>query len=601
VSRGPKTIGALLAALLVAAAVFVVPTVWFKPWIIEHFYARVFLEFALRSPMLLSQLRILEPYGLDFHSDDLDDFSVEFEIESADNVERNQAILRSYDRDSQSGSQLLSTDVLDWFLTILAEGRPFLFHDYPLNQLDGAQSNLPDFMVNTHPIESARDARDYVARLSRFGVALDQVIESVRFRAGRGIVPPRFVLVEVRDEVERFVSVISRRNVLYTSFREKLLAVSQIARAERRRLLDSAREEIDYTVYPAYRRLLDFIPELEAVATDDDGVWKLPDGDSYYAWALELHTTTSLTADQIHSIGLAEVERIQEEMRRILAGEGYPTTDLASTLRALNREDRFLYPDTDEGRGEILRDYQAIIDEVGRRVPDYFGRIPEASVRVERVPAFKEDGAPGAYYQPPAFDGSRPGIFYANLRNVGETQRYAMRTLAFHEAIPGHHLQIATAMELQSIPFFRRVIPFTAFSEGWALYAERFAADEGLQPTPFDHLGQLRGEVFRAVRLVVDTGIHAKRWTREQGIEYMTRNTGMAETDVVAEIERYIVNPGQACAYKIGQLEILRLREHARARLGDRFDYREFHDAVLGNGALPLTLLERVVTDALDL
>jgi uncharacterized protein (DUF885 family) len=214
---------------------------------------------------------------------------------------------------------------------------------------------------------------------------------------------------------------------------------------------------------------------------------------------------------------------------------------------------------------------------------------------VERVPAFKEAGAPGAYYRPPALDGSRPGIFFANLRNVEEVPRFGMRTLAFHEAIPGHHLQIALALELEGIPFFRRVIPFTAFTEGWALYAERLAAEEGFHPTPYDHLGQLVAEVFRAVRLVVDTGIHAKRWTRNVAIDYMVRNTGMPETDVVAEVERYIVNPGQACAYKVGQLKILELRDRARAVLGERFDYREFHDVVLGNGALPLTILEQQV------
>ena len=597
---GLRGLGALFGVILIAGALFIVPTVWYTPWVIEHFYGRVFLEFALRSPMLLSQLRILEPYGLDFHSDDLDDFSVEFELESADRIRRNLDILRSYDRDAQSPGQQLSTDVLDWFLEILVEGRPYLFHDYPLNQLDGVQSALPDFMINTHAVEDADDAQNYVKRLSKFGVALDQVIESVRFRAGRGVVPPRFVVAAVQAEVSDFVSELFRHNVLYTSFREKLLAVPAIKKPERRRLLDEALSEIEHTVYPAYRRVLEVLAELEAVATDDDGVWKLPDGDSYYAWALERHTTTTLTPEDVHAIGLGEVNRIQGEMRAILSAEGYPTNDLAATLGALSREPRFLFADTDEGRGEILADYQAIIDDVSRRLPEYFGAIPAASVRVERVPQFKEEGAPGAYYQPPAFDGSRPGIFYANLRNVQETQRYAMRTLAFHEAIPGHHLQIATAMELEGIPFFRRVIPFTAFSEGWALYAERFAAEEGFQPTSFDRLGQLRGEVFRAVRLVVDTGIHAKRWTREEAIEYMVENTGRAESDAVAEIERYIVNPGQACAYKIGQLQILDLRDRARQRLGAGFDYRPFHDAVLGSGALPLALLERVVTDWME-
>jgi uncharacterized protein (DUF885 family) len=583
--------------VLAAAAIFLIPTVWFKPWFIEHFYARVFIQYALAHPMLLSQLRILEPYGLDFHSDDLDDFSVEFTLETADQIDRNLRILRSYDRRSQSPDQRLSTDVLEWFLRTQAEGRPFLFHSYPLNQLDGIQSALPDFMLNTHQVRSVDDARDYVARLSRFGVALDQAIESIRYRAERGIVPPRFVVRAVAREVEEFIGVSEGRNVLYTEFEKKLELLEEIPESARVELLDSARRKLEEIVYPAYRRVGTDLGKLEAMATDEDGVWKLPDGKAYYDWALRWHTTSELNADAIHAIGLAEVARIHREMRRILETEGYPTADLGATLQALNREQRFLYPDSEEGRAQILADYETIIDEVQAWLPEYFGQLPRAPVAVERVPEFKERGSPGAYYQLPAVDGSRPGVFFANLRSVEEVPRFGMRTLTFHEAIPGHHLQVALALELEGVPFFRRVIPFTAFIEGWALYAERLAAEEGLHPTPYDHLGQLIAEVFRAVRLVVDTGIHAKRWTREQAINYMLRNTGMPEGDVVSEVERYIVNPGQACAYKLGQLEILELRDRARKALGERFDYREFHNVILGNGGLPLTLLERVVDD----
>jgi uncharacterized protein (DUF885 family) len=594
-------ISAGVAAVAIgAASVFVVHTIWFKPWFIDHFYDRVFIEFALERPMLLSYLRILEPYGLDFHSDDLDDFSVEFTKGSAEKVRRNLEILRSYDRHPQSPSQLFSTDVLDWFLDSQVQREPFLFHDYPVNQLDGIQSTLPDFMLNTHAIDRPGAARSYVARLSRFGVALDQTIAAVRYRAERGVVPPRFVIDHVIEEVEGFIALTPVENVLYTWLDARLAALESLSASERGTIRRDARTEMEETVYPAYRRLLDTLRELRKVAPEQDGVWRLPDGDAYYAWALRWHTTTELTAQEIHDIGLQEVERIHAEMRQILEAEGYDSEDLASTLQALNREPRFLYPDTDEGRARILADFQTIVDDAANRLPDYFGLLPRAPVRVERVPEFKEDGSPGAYYRPPAMDGSRPGIFYANLRSVAEIPRFGMRTLAFHEAIPGHHLQIAVAMELEGVPLFRRVVPFTAFVEGWALYAERLAAEEGFHPTPFDRLGQLVAEVFRAVRLVVDTGIHAKRWTREEAIDYMLRNTGMPRTDVVAEVERYIVNPGQACAYKIGQLEILALRDRARRALGDAFDYREFHDVVLGRGSLPLVLLERAVDDWLE-
>ncbi|MDD1633181.1 MAG: DUF885 domain-containing protein, partial [Methylococcaceae bacterium] len=471
----------------------------------------------------------------------------------------------------------------------------FQFHDYPLNQLDGVQVTLPDFMLNVHPLYDARDAEDYVARLARFGVAIDQVIDSVRERAARGVVPPRFVVERVRGQVETFRKGGADENVLLRSFVKRIGAIERLSPEARDQLTQAVRTQVESVVLPAWQRLAEYLPELQAQTTDDVGAWKHPEGSLYYGWALRSHTTTRRSAEEIHAIGLREVERIQNEMRAILVNEGLDATDLGATLRGLNAEERFLYPDTDAGRAQVLADYQSILDDAAPRLPALFGRLPQAPVRVERVPAFKEAGAPGAYYMPPPLDGSRPGIFYANLRSVREIPRFGMRTLAYHEAIPGHHLQIAIAQELPGLPIFRRVVPFTAYVEGWALYAERLALESGFHATPFDRLGALVAEVFRAVRLVVDTGIHAQRWSREQAIEYMLQNTGMPETDVVAEIERYIVSPGQACAYKIGQLAILSLRDRAQQSLGPRFDPRAFHDAVLGQGALPLELLETKV------
>jgi len=591
-----------LAALLalLGLGVFAVPTIWGKPWSIEHFYTRVFLEFLLEHPMLLSELRVLEPYGIRAHNAKLDDFSPAFELSQAERVRRELDVLHRYTPEEQTPSERFSTEVLDWYLQIQADGEPFLFHDYPLNQFEGAQNELPDFMINVHQVNDARDARDYVARLAKLGPAIDQVTDSVRYRAARGVVPPRFVVERVRADVDRFQEGGADQNVLVREFDAKLAKLTALPPAEREALSAAARGEVERGVLPAYARLAAYLPELSAQASDDAGVWRLPEGSLYYGWALRYHTTSDLGADAIHELGLAEVARIQAEIRGILAGENVAiatrpdgSEDLGATLRGLHADERFHYPDTDEGRARILADYQAIIDDAGPRLPALFGRLPRAPVRVERVPEFKEAGAAGAYYMPPPLDGSRPGIFYANLRKVHDVARYEMRTLAYHESIPGHHLQIAIAEELPGLPLFRRVVPFTAFQEGWALYAERLAAESGFHPTPLDHLGQLDAELFRAARLVVDTGIHAKRWTREEAIDYMLRNTGLAETEATAEVERYIVMPGQACAYKVGQLKILELRERARQALGPRFDLRAFHDRVLGNGALPLVLLEK--------
>jgi uncharacterized protein (DUF885 family) len=385
--------------------------------------------------------------------------------------------------------------------------------------------------------------------------------------------------------------------VLFTHFAASTESIDGISGAERARLLREAERALASGVYPAYQRMIDEYARLATVATTDDGVWKLPDGDAYYAHLLRHHTTTDMTAEEIHRTGLREVARIQAEMREILESEGYDATDLGATMTALHEEPRFSWPDSDEGRAQILAHYQELVDEISEGLDGIFGLRPRAPMKVERVPTFREATSAGAYYSPPPMDGSKPGIFWANLRSVGEHAKFTMRTLAYHEGVPGHHFQIALAMEQTGVPFFRRVVPFTAFAEGWALYAEQVAAEHGFQDDPYDRLGYLTAQLFRAVRLVVDTGIHSKRWTREQAIDYMLANTGMPEGDVVAEIERYIVMPGQATSYMVGRLKILEIREDAKRRLGERFDLAEFHDVVLGGGSMPLTLLERRVSD----
>jgi uncharacterized protein (DUF885 family) len=586
-----------LAVLVVAAAVFLVPTIWFKPWSIDHFYARVFIRFAARHPELLTQLGMLDGTPLDFHSDKLDNYSVASQQEDASFGERQLEILRSYDKSRMTRSQRLSYQVLEWFLADQAQGNHFMFHNYPVNQLFGVQSGLPDFMITLHPMKRPKDAENYVKRVHGFGVAIDQVIDGLRLREQQKIVPPRFVLTKVLTEMRAFTGKPAVENPLYTNFATKADSIAKLAPAKRDELRAALQREIEQTVYPAYGRLIKTCEHLESIATDDDGVWKLPDGKAFYAYCLRSRTTTDLSADSIHAIGLREVDRIQGQMKGILKREGYPTTDLAATMNRLNHEPRFHYAADDSARAHILADYQSIIDDADHRVGALFDTRPKTGVTVERVPPFKEATTPAGYYGAPDMGGKRPGKFFANLRDPDETVKYGMRTLAYHEAIPGHHFQLNIAQGLKGVPFFRKIIPFTAYIEGWGLYAERLALENGFQPTPYDSLGALQAELFRAVRLVVDTGIHQDHWSRQQAIDYMVANTGMQTSSVVTEVERYIVIPGQACAYKVGQLEILALRERAKERLGQRFDLRKFHDVVLTNGALPLSLLEQVVDE----
>jgi uncharacterized protein (DUF885 family) len=396
--------------------------------------------------------------------------------------------------------------------------------------------------------------------------------------------------------MEDFVTQPAEENVLYVSFEEKLEKADTISEEQRADFLEQAKAQIETVVYPAYQGYIDYFTGLRDSSTNDAGVWKLPDGEAFYNYMLRNNTTTNMTADEIHELGLAEVDRIQAEMLEIFEAEGYdPSLGVKALFDELAEEERFYYPDTDEGRAQILEDYATIIDEIEAGMSQAFNMMPRADVEVRRVPEFSEKTAPGAYYNGPSRDGSRPGMFYANLYDIKATPKYGMRTLAYHEAVPGHHFQTALQTEMEGVPEFRKETGFTAFSEGWALYAERLAWEMGYQEDPYDNLGRLQAELFRAVRLVVDTGIHARRWTREEAIDYMLENTGIAESDVVSEIERYIVIPGQATAYKVGMLEILRLRDETRQALGDDFDLREFHDVVLGNGDLPLVAVRQMV------
>lgn len=585
-----------LALVSVLTALLVVHTIWFKPLKIEWFFERVFVEYALKDPELLSNLRIL-PGWLDFYSDKLTDRSLAREAAMSRKLHADLATLRRYDRGRLDEQTRMSYDILEFFLANQVDGEPYRYHNYPLNQLFGVQNGIPTFLATQHPVDNRRDADNYLARLAAIPTAFDQVMEGLRLREDKGILPPRFVVEKVLVEMNGFVGAAPEENILYTSFAEKLakLPAGTLDEAARERLLGEARRLIAERVYPAYQVFIGYYDGLLPRARGNNGVWELPDGAGFYAWSVRNHTTTEMTPDQVHALGLSEVARIEAEMDAILRGERLEEGSIGERVqRIATREDQ-RYPDSDAGRQQIIDDFQAIIDEADAKLTAYFDVRPGIGVKVERVPEFREKTAPGAYYNVPAFDGSRPGIFYINLRSTDEIPRFGMRTLAYHEAIPGHHFQLAIQQELTGVPTFRRILPFTAYTEGWALYAERVASEAGFHPTPLDELGRLQAEMFRAVRLVVDSGMHHKRWTREQAIDYMLEKTGMPEGDVVAEIERYLVWPGQALAYKVGMNHILALREQARAALGDGFDIRRFHNVVLTGGSMPLTLLSRRV------
>ncbi len=591
-----KRLGLAVGVLVAVAVAFGLHEWYGKPFYINNYFNRVFIQYIWDKPEMLTSMGILEQVGITGHNADWNDDSIAAGDRDLAFLDEVMAGVDEYDPGELTESERLSVLVLKELLGDPENMRRYRFHNYPVNQLFGLQNSIPRFLDTFHRVSEPEDAEHYISRLSKIGIKMDQNMEGLLIREEMNIIPPTFVIDKSLEIMKEFVSQPPEENVLYVSFAEKLEEADAIGEDQRAAFLEQAREQVQTVVYPAYQGYIDYFTDLRDSSTNDAGVWKLPDGEAFYNYMLRTNTTTNMTADEIHATGLSEVSRIQAAMLDIFESEGYDRSlGVKALFDQLAEEDRFYYPDTDEGRAQILEDYAKIIDEIEEGMSAAFNMMPKADVEVRRVPEFSEKTAPGAYYNGPSRDGSRPGIFYANLYDIKATPKYGMRTLAYHEAVPGHHFQTALQTEMEGVPEFRKEAGFTAFSEGWALYAEQLAWEMGYQDDPYDNLGRLQAELFRAVRLVVDTGIHAKRWSREEAIDYMLENTGMAATDVESEIERYIVIPGQATAYKVGMLELLRLRDEAQRKLGDDFDLREFHDVVLMNGDIPLVAVRQQV------
>jgi uncharacterized protein (DUF885 family) len=473
-------------------------------------------------------------------------------------------------------------------------------HSYQFTQQGGAHTDAPAFLINFHPVDDVADARAYITRLRKLPAGFDQLIARAEAQAAKGILPPKFVfpmLIESCREIitgAPFDGAGDKKSALLEDFETKVGALKDVDAAAKAQLIADARAALRESVLPAYTKLIALFGAQEKVATDDDGVWKLPEGRDYYNFMLRSHTTTALSADEIHELGLREVARIHEGMTRIKEQVGF-RGDLAAFLKFMRDDPQFYYPTTDEGRAAYFKRANEIIDAMRRRLPEYFTVLPKAPLVVKKVEPFREKGSSNAFYEQPSPDGSRPGYYYLNTLDMRAQAIWEMETLAHHEAIPGHHMQIAIAQELENMPKFRKFGGYTAYAEGWALYAEYFPKEFGFYQDPYQDFGRLSDEMLRAVRLVVDTGIHAKHWTRAQVMDYFRANTATSERELFSETNRYIVWPGQACSYKVGMLKILELRERAKKELGAKFDLRGYHDLVLKNGALPLNLLEENV------
>lgn len=568
--------------------------------VLNDWFNKKYEEKLQKSPIQLTMLGRKDHYG------EIDDMSLEAEEAMLQWYEASvQELKKNFDYESLNQDDKISVDLWEYQYNQLKEGEAFRNMDYVFHQMMGVHSRLPSFMINFHKIDSLSDATAYISRLRKSKLAMEQLLERAALQAEKGILPPKFsfeiVIKQCKDLIDGAPFTDSDKKVaLWADFNTKIESILEngaIDSLQAETLKNDAKTALLENFKPAYDDLISWLesemPNAEATPT---GVGRHANGEAYYNYKLKRSTTTNLTADEVHNIGLSEVARIQEEMLAIKDQVGFEGS-LQEFFKFVNTDEQFFFPNTDEGRQGYLDESTKYLEELTKKLPDYFGVLPKADLVVKRVESFREqDGAPQHYFTGTP-DGSRPGIYYAHLSDMKAMPKTTMEGVAYHEGNPGHHMQLSIAQELESVPMFRTQEGYTSYVEGWALYSEILAKEMGGYENPYYDFGRLVNEIWRSIRLVVDTGLHAKGWTEADAIAYFSENSSIAPGAIKAEVQRYMVLPGQATAYKIGMLKIQELRQKAETELGDAFDIKSFHDTILGGGAMPLDILEKHVNN----
>ena len=583
---------------LVFSSLYMVNLFIMRPYSIDHFLAKELVMDMVDSPEMMTYLGIFDNYNVILkHNQKLSVASLEDDDQDhADKIKRLK-ILNTYSSKKLSEIQKITKKIAIFDVeNDIHEFENFRFHSHPFNQISGGHLNIVEFMTDTHPVRNYREASDYIKRVEKFNEIFTADLLWLEEQKKQGIFAPQFVFDHVIRQLKELLAYEDKENPLMQVFSRKVDAL-ELDSKKVTELKSNLSKVIASDVKFGFQSILDYMESNYENANQHHGVWSLPNGGDYYAARLRSYTTTSYTAEEIHQIGLSEVKRISDRMKGIFTELGYKVNKpVGSMMNDLNEDPDFLYADTLDRKEIVINDFNQMVKEAEIGIKPYFNEMPVSPVEVRAVPEYSEQTAAGGYYQSPSLDGSRPGVFYANLYDIKQTATFGMRTLAFHEAVPGHHFQIALNQENSDLTFYRKFgYGTSAFSEGWALYSEQLALEIGLAKDLYDELGILQSELFRANRLVVDTGMHHKRWTREQAMKYMKETTGMSDTEVRVEIERYIVWPGQATSYKMGMLKILELRQKAKKALGEKFDLKTFHSIVLDQGNVPLFILEELV------
>ena len=599
-----KSVGFILVWGLMLLSIYLFNLFYMKPVSIDHYLGKEIIKDLTSSPEYMTYLGIFDDLDwLTGHNSKISIPNYEDIAEDLNSEKRKLDILTRYNDKALSPLQQTTKQIAIFDTkNSIQELEDFPLHYYPLNQIGGAHLNAIEFLSDMHQIDSYIDAKNYIQRASLFDESFEGLLTILEKQAEENIYAPDFVYVHVINQLDELMNHDLENHPLYSQFVNKI-SKTDISEENQIVLAKELEEVINNHVTRGFGLLKDFMVKTQKFANTNDGIWSLPNGDEYYQLQIRSYTTTDYTANEIHEMGVNEVKRISNRMGEILKNLGYDTENksVGQIMNDLNEDPKFLYADTPDRKDIVVADYTAMVKEAQEVMVDYFVTMPKADVIVKAVPEYSEQTAAGGYYQSPALDGSRPGVFYANLYDIKQTPTYSMRTLAYHEATPGHHHQIAHSLENESLTLYRRFgYRTSAFSEGWALYSEQLALEAGLASNKYDELGILQSELFRAVRLVVDTGMHHKKWSREKAMDYMKSKTGMSDTEVRVEIERYLVWPGQALSYKVGMIKMLELRNKAMIDLGSKFDIKKFHSAVLDHGIPPLFIVEQKIDEMIE-
>ena len=595
-----KYLGFGILSCVAIASLYLVNLFLMKPYSIDHYLAKELTLSLLDAPEFMTYIGVFDPFNSVLkHNQKLSIDTLEDAENDFQKTLQRLEMIKKYNSENLTEVQKVTQKIAIFDTeNSIDRFQNFRFHSYPFNQISGNHLNLVEFMTDTHPIRNYREATDYIKRVKLFDESLNSDLQWLGEQRKLGIFAPKFVFDHVIKQLMALLAYEDSENPLMQVFVRKVNELD-IDSAKKEALFKELSSIIETDVKPGYKSILEYMELNYDNANKNDGVWSLPNGDAFYASRLRSYTTTDYSAEEIHEIGLSEVARIGERMKEIFISLGYEVNKpIGEMMNDLNENPEFLYADTPDRKEIVIADYNQMVKEAEIDVKPYFERFPVSPVEVRAIPEYSEQTAAGGYYQAPSLDGSRPGVFYANLYDIKQTPTFGMRTLTFHEAVPGHHFQIALNQENEDLTMYRKMgYRTSAFTEGWALYSEQLAVEVGMTKNLYDELGVLQSEMFRANRLVVDTGLHYKKWSREKAMDYMKKTTGMSDTEVRVEIERYIVWPGQATSYKMGMLKILELRQKAKDVLGESFDIRKFHTVVLDQGIVPLFILEDIIDE----